>query len=416
MGDKAFMKLIKKLSRPNEEIDHNVLNDEIVRLFPNKEYLREAKGAKNYFIHLVPYYMTIIDKKLITTMFKDLELVYRKMYPNLSTLDKALSKDIRVPLFTRFGRNSEIHKIAKAGIKLKHEEKQEVVKKQIDSLKNQSGDVNEYNTEEVFKVILKEIDSEDEYKVACALALASGSRPIEIFDREVEFTKVDEHWVKQWKVAKKRGKEFTLEKPIIGISAEKFIQKIDEMRWFIHDKNRNVLNSKGELNKKIQSKANDTMKVIMDYVGGITMYSARKIYADLSFKIYAKGSRHGDNPNLEIWRQAVLGHDEKDFRSGVHYGNFKSVEGDGGSGSAKISILEAKVEKLEEIVENKSVIKVDKPVVIMGKKQSKQNDYLARVKFEYDKLTKKPKQTEAEVLFKHLVPRSYIRLFYKTLK
>jgi hypothetical protein len=57
--------------------------------------------------------------------------------------------------------------------------------KQADSLKQPSSDINRYSEKEVLEIIQTNIDSEDKYNVACALALASGCRPVELFNKAV---------------------------------------------------------------------------------------------------------------------------------------------------------------------------------------------------------------------------------------
>lgn len=407
MSEKAFLNLLKDLSEPNKDIDIKEINEFIDNNFDKKEFT--TKRDKNYFIKLVPYYLGIIANNNLEKALNQLDIIYKKLYTNNKTLDSVFTKQIRNPISKRFGKKSEQHKLSLKLAKLSYKDKGIVLAEAKSNLLDKHSEITRYDTKEIISIINNGIESENVYEKAVALALCCGARPIELFNENVKFTIINEHWVNQDFVAKKRDKIVPVDKPIIGISSKKFIEQLDDMRWFIKSDVKKVINRDGTLNPKIEDAANKTTKKLFGYADGITFYSCRKIYGNLSFELYSKDSKYGKDPSLNLWLSKVLGHGETDINTANHYSTFKSTSTE--VTPVVISELQAKVAHLEKIIEGKSSIEVTKPILV-GIKESKRNEQFTLVKQIYDSQTTKPNQTQLEVLMKDKVPRSVVRLWF----
>ena len=213
-------------------------------------------------------------------------------------------------------------------------------------------------------------------------------------------------------LAKKRGKEVSVKKPIVYISSKRFIDELDDMRWTIKQDYRKIFNRDGSLSGTIESNANKAAKMIFDYRDKFTMYSCRKIYAQLSFQEFAKGSIYGANPTLQLWVSRVLGHSDTDMTTANHYQNYRVEKNTFTSTetASKIETLENKVEVIEKQVEDLPRVA---PVLKVNVKNQKVLNDFAIVKEIYDAQEKKPNQTQLEVLCRGKVPREFVRLWYK---
>lgn len=410
MTDAVFLKFLKSLSEQKEPLETEAMNEQVEELFDIK--LFTTVRTKNYFQKLVSYYMSIIQRSNLEKSFKLLDTIYKKLYTNNRTLDNKFTSHIRSPIFTRFGRNGPEHKASKKFAKLSYEDKKQVIADANKKLNENHEEVIRFDTEEVFKIIKRGINSEDVYEKAVALALASGCRPVELFNDRIHFQKVDESWVIQSEVAKKRSVIVSVEKPIIGISSDQFIEQIGDMRYFIKSENRKVIERNGELNGNIENKANQKTKQLFGYEDKITLYFCRKVYGSLSYDLFSKSGKCGKDPTLQLWISRVLAHSGTDIKTALHYSNLKPIKKD--ISETDLELLKAKITHLEEVIDSKKIIET-KPIV--SKKDSKQKKYFEAINEIYKEYKSNNKipltQTDLERLCAGISPRSYVRLFYK---
>jgi hypothetical protein len=245
--DKEYLKLIKDLAKKST-LDHKVMNEQILELFPSKMFLHaDQKNATQYFQKLTTYMMENMESKLIEDAHDDINKIYRVLYELKTTRDNLISTPVRKPIFQRFGKNSVKHKAIKKGVKLTYAEKSEVNQKALDSLISGQKEVFRYDPKSVMDILTRGLQSENVYEKAVSLFFASGSRPTELFDNDVVFTPTDDDkWVVQSTVKKKgvndKGEAniVPVTKPIVGMTAETFIKEMDDMRWFINSENPQV--------------------------------------------------------------------------------------------------------------------------------------------------------------------------------
>jgi hypothetical protein len=271
-------------------------------------------------------------------------------------------------------------------------------------------EITRYNTEEVLKKINELVNSNDAFEKAVGLSLASGCRPIELFNKNVHFTDIGDNWVHQSFVAKKRNDAIVpVDKPIVGISVEKFIAEVDEMRGTISLDIRVMIHSNGKLNNEIEKACNKITKEVFDYAEGITFYSCRKIYGNLSYDLFAKGGKYGPDPTINYWLSKVLKHGENDIETAFHYNTFRP--NDETKSATQIAELKAKIESLEKIINEKTVFTVEKPIKL-SIKDSKREEQFKKIKEVFEK-EKPATQTQLENLMSKIVPRIVVRQFWK---
>ena len=407
-----FIKLLNSIIRYKKELTDLYLNEQVDKYFPEKEYLQDAPKTKVYFRKLVPHEIVKLNLEQLRKVLPLIDVIYKRVYESNKTLDSYFSKDIRVPIAKTFGKKSEAHKLSLKLTKLSYEDKGQLIKEAKETLNEKHQSAIEFQSEDIKKIIAENINSDDDFRKAVALALACGSRPVELFNEDCSFTIIDDVWVQQNFLAKKRGATVSVKKPIIFMSSQKFVEELNIMRWGVKDEYRKVIDRSGQLSNTIEAKANKMTKIIFNYQDGITLYSCRKIYAQLSFQEYAKNSIYGDKPTLTLWISRVLGHSEDDLETQKHYNHYRVEQPTFTSTetASKIENLEQKVDTIEQKVED--LPKIEKPPRIDAKGR-KLLDKFAIVAAKYESEEKKPNQTKLEELLKKQVPREAVRIWYK---
>ena len=337
MNSEAFVEFLKDLSK-DKVIDLVKLNEDITKKFEYYKFIE--RNDKNYFRRLIGYYLLLIKKEDLPDVLRYLEIIYKKIYTNKSTLDAVLSVHIRKPIFERFGKNSEEHKLAKAITRLTYEEKGDLITEQKIKLIKKHSALSRFDPKEVILIIKNSIKSYNVYDKIIGLSLACGSRPVELFDDEVVFTKIDENWIHQNKVAKKRGEIVSVDKPIIAIGTDTFIEELDNARRLLNERFPDGIIKNGKPLSTLQIYVNQVMKNIFQDNDGITFYSCRKIYGNLSYQLYSKDTRYGKDISLQLWLSKCLGHNEEDLATANHYSTFKSTE----------SKVEERLDKIEKVL------------------------------------------------------------------
>lgn len=114
----AFTWLLTELM-VQEDMSRKAVNDSVDKRFPNRaEY--GGTGAGCLFNKLVRYQITRIDVETLRTILQSLDTIYKRIYTNLSTLDNYFSRDIRRPLFEKYGSDSREYLWSKELIKLSY--------------------------------------------------------------------------------------------------------------------------------------------------------------------------------------------------------------------------------------------------------------------------------------------------------
>lgn len=419
----------------NEEIkDIKELNELIKENFP--DFSKKNKKYKNLFRLLVAE--NVAESEDLEQSLTLLNIIYKNLFSNISTLDNYFSKDIRKPIFTKFGRYSDKHLMSKDLAKLDSNEKEKLISDSEKSLRMKHNDHEEINPEEIFNIISEALQSEDVYKQFIGLLLCCGSRTIELVDKST-FEKIDDVWIKQlWIAKKKTDEQLELIKPIIYLNTDDFIKKLADVRYDIRASVRSFYNSRGDINSLVGTRVNRAFKSLFGEKPTWIPHSCRKIYAQISYKLYAKKSILGVNPSIQDWIGKVLGHDEKNMSASLNYSNFQiqtsnfnGVEIDEIKSKIKLledssknndntskvikSALELKSEQVDELNERIKLLedslknnnnKVKKPSIEL---KLEQFDEILKQNYEpYMKLYK------FEEKLKNKVPRAVIREWYHT--
>lgn len=408
MTDLKFIKFLKEINA-NEHFELKDINEMIVERFPDKV----EKKAKNHFRNLVSSKMQDVNKKNLDNTLIQLDPIYKRFYSNAATLDTYFSKDIRNIIKNRFGFKSPEHLASLKLIKLVESVKINLIKRQQENLVEKHTNLKDFESNLVKQHIMNNIDNEDPFYRAVACLLACGSRPVEFFDEEINFEIIDDHWVIQDFLAKKRGKILSVKKPIVFITSKKFNETRGDILWELKQDYKKLFNKDNQLSSKIETRCNKVAKEIFGHVDGFTLYSCRKMYSQVSHQEFARNSIYGVNPSVQLWTSKVLGHNNNDLNTPNFYATFKVVQPT--EIVSKVEDLTIKVDNLEQRLETENVPK-DVPVTnerltFTDKKIKKQFDTIKKVYEENKDLNLT--QTKLEVLLKGIIPRSVIRLWYQ---
>lgn len=404
MSDLEFIKMLTILSK-RKTLTNKSVNTQIEKFFP--DYADNTALVK--IRKLVPAQLKLVDRNHLEEVLKMLDIIYALLYENHATLDHHLTTDIRRVIAKRFGESSAEHVLSKETAALSYKDKGRLIKKNADSRTEKHKEVLEFSGGDVFVQIEENIDEEDVARRAVALGLACGSREVELCAKST-YT-VSDGWIRQDFIAKSKSRTF-LEKPILFLTPERFIEEVEKLRVDLRKRYKGeLLDDEGNLKSAIASLLNTRAKQIMG--AAHTFNSTRKEYSQLSHQLIGKfPNRYGEKVSDSFWRQQVLGHAENDLNTGQNYHTYV-VQG-GGGGSVNVDILEAKVDKLEDKIEECCDGKAEeKTLPKQVPKTQRQYEYLEKVLSEYEEKNKKRMtQNELEKVTHGTIPRSVVRIFH----
>lgn len=373
-------KFIKCLSELSETEDLNVekANKIILSMYPD-DYSSNSKSIIRAF---VPDQLNKVPEEDILQALQCLQLIYQKIYPNTSTRDTLLSKDIRNVIANRFGRYGELHTLSKKIVKLNDSEKKELVESTTDKLYLKIDNRIKFTADQVLDVIRKGINSKNIFVRGIALLFACGSRPIELFDKS-DYSECDisdkittgtittTTYITQGNLAKKKqeNNEETVLKPLICINFEQFTEALDYVRSLLKQKYGTLTGQDGQLKTAISSNFNRNFKKLFKGDGSVTLYSARPMYAHLSYHLYSREGVHGSNPGLGSWINKTLGHlrSQLGLLTSFNYNQYELVDSNGESLStnrAEVTILKSKIDDMTEEIKDMKLLVDPKKLLI----------------------------------------------------
>lgn len=433
--DDKFMKLMEELYGLASK---DRLNGDQVPIMIKKYYIDKGKEVSS-LKDIVKTKMMNIDPSLLKRAFYYINNVYPKLWPNLNTLDNYFTNDVRVLISKRFGKESEEYKMAKKDVAIPYDVKGQMIKESKQKVEEKNQKPITTTSRTIIDLIKDNIISEEPFRKAVALLIACGSRPVEMILRSTYTEYNNDHkdsgieptngeWVRQTNVAKKRGKDESLLKPIIYLKAEQFISELK----YVREKLKGIYGSLSE-NKdpeKIRSSIRDNMNIVAKNIFGSsfkdqkhednkenTLYLARKLYANLSYKLYSeRNTIHGETIAHPNWLKKVLGHDGAG--SVENYSHVKIINEDESREdlTARQNLLEQKVEQLEERLEEKQVPQAEaEPVPVVSVREEAINKLKPLFNDYVKKNAHRPSQSLFEKLAKGVLPRATIRNVYKEL-
>lgn len=258
----------------------------------------------------------IEDEEEYKKYLKLVNILYRKIYKNHMTLKKKFS-NIRTTISKKYGKyddNKNILPRYQLSLNLIHIPKsanKELISNYKTNLKIRNETRKVYNKDDILNTIMDNYDSNDIYNVAVALLLASGLRPIELFDRvEVEQIEGKSSYVKFCNLAKKRGDLVCNIRPLIHLNSKVFIKLLKKVRNSLKIK---IIRDSGELNKSIANSLSRRVKRIFNKE--FQVRTLRPIYGNMAYEIYADKQK----TNLNVYLQEILGHSDENMTSSFAY-------------------------------------------------------------------------------------------------
>jgi hypothetical protein len=417
--DKVFLNVLKKLDKR--------------KTLTIKDANKEVESTEKKFRDLVKQKMGEMKSTNLEEALKLLNTIYAKMFKNISTLDNYFTQDIRNIIHFRFphveGVQSKEYGLAKVLARLDPKVKGDLLKSQKTKANAKAENVVEIELNYVMDKIRDNITSDDPIRRAFALLLASGCRPIELFHLS-KFEAIDEHWIKQDKVAKKRGVIVSVEKPIIYLTTTQFIAEVKKMRADAHKRFPSFVRTKETTVSRNNEKVSKTDELLLDSIvnagniiarqvfnneDGMTLYTTKALYGAASYDIYGMlPNRLGNNLTQARWGELIYGHDGL-----MHnYSHFRIIHKNTSPTGliAQIEVQQAKIDNIEDRIKQLDIEEMPKPSPELKTTITpKIKQQLDKIKAIYDK-NMNITQTKMETLAKDLAPRSTIRLFFKKLK
>ena len=301
-----FLKMLNTASL-HDTLTQNELNYIIKRYFPSETMtLATIRTVTRRELALVE----LDDLPRVLNLLKN---IYRKIYLNNRTLDQIYTVDIRGIISKKYGTNSPEHMLAKSIISIGYAEKGVLISDAKKNITERHKNASEYSVSKIIDIIKTEIESENIFHRIVALLLASGSRPAELLS--MSDYEAEGNWIIQTKVAKKRGTDFTIKKPLLAISGQVFIDTLINVRKEISEQDI----------KSINTKCNNSARELLGL--GSKLYDCRKIYAILSWELIGCYSTNfGPNITEKIWMNLILGHAEDDLSTSNNYSHIKLID------------------------------------------------------------------------------------------
>lgn len=243
--------------------------------------------------------------KILPKLYKLLEL----LYPNNATLSVKLSeirKVIKAKQSPEVGKKSNLSEYfnlpanARAALRSAYDQK----------VQSSNNNLSQVSVSDLKNAIVqlsdraKREDASGVYAKGVLLMLCSGMRPIELFQNTVRA--IDDRHALFGKLAKKRPGTagMTVERPIIGQTADEFVRTLGEFRRAFADKQ--IFKETAivpNINRGLNKAARAVFPELIDSAAAASMM--RKYYTILAYELFADKER----TNFNTYIQGLLGHD-----------------------------------------------------------------------------------------------------------
>jgi hypothetical protein len=340
-----FISDVKKI----KDLDETNLNNAIEKHYSEMTKNNNTLGAK--MMTIAKHIATL--KYSETTYLNNLKELLRMLkiaYPNIYSLRAKLS-EIR----TKVIKPSQTENIYKKSMldsyfNIEKEDRDKVSGDYKKKIKASNRDRIQLNQRDIFEKMKTLILSNSTYDRAIALMLSIGARPVELFAMNEYSLAKKPGWIRVDNIAKKResqknrGETYT-DRPTIIFSPQFVIDNVAKLRKSMGD----VLNTEGKLKTNINNTLNKHVIRAFPFLSSEDIHNKatflRKIYADLSYKLYA----NRDKVNYNAWISDVLGHSKSSDLTSFSY-SYVNVKGS--DDSETLEELRQKVEEVREAVKN----------------------------------------------------------------
>ena len=309
MSDKQFIDFLGEVVN---NINSKPIEVLVGEYFPSREYLKKDYTIRNDFRALVQYKMTNLNKRKMKQVFKLVNQAYHSLYKNPSVLDNYFSVDVRKPIRIRFpqinGEDSKEYKMSKELVRIDYETKGRLMEKAREKVFTKNNNRTNVDIPVIIEILKKCLESENIFKLALALCICSGSRPIELYGLS-EYSEHDDKWIVQMKMAKKNDLDAKIIKPIVHITSKEFIEKIEFLRKEIKNRTKYVIRD-GKLHSTIQVYDRNAAKEMFGEIyPDFTFYTCRKLYGLISYEHFGRHKNmYGENISFDNWLNYTLGH------------------------------------------------------------------------------------------------------------
>jgi hypothetical protein len=165
-----FLNTLKRLST-TDNLDIRKAN----KIIENSGYVYPVR--RNIFLQLVDDNYKTVPDNYIEQCLIFTEIIFRKLYQNLTTLDSVMAKKVRNVLCERYGKNSKYHKMSKTIVKITYEEKGSIIDSYKKSVIQKRNNLILVEHSTILDVFNECIDSDNIFKRLVSLLIASGCRP-----------------------------------------------------------------------------------------------------------------------------------------------------------------------------------------------------------------------------------------------
>lgn len=303
-----------------------ITNEKVFNL-SNKEYSVKASvraTAASVFLNTVMDNILNLNKTETKEALKIISILGSRFYNVLKSKDIFYTK-IRKPILTKYGKESKEYKQALDLMKITSRERTKLNVDYNKKTRANNKDRKTFYSENLLDVIEETKDAEDWATQAVGLMLSSGTRPIELLDKN-NFTPdpTSKKWVLVSGIAKKREdkQDVVVSRPIIGYTAIEFIKAVNNFRNKISNRKLYIEtgSDKGQLKKSNVALIHSRIKHLFTDPD-ITPKTLRKLYGNLAHLLY------GGTDNLNIFLSEILGHSDSDNQTSFSYSTLRIVKG-----------------------------------------------------------------------------------------
>jgi integrase len=174
-------------------------------------------------------------------------------------------------------------------------EKKKAYAAKIADLNMKRASLPAFYSDEIYKAIEMNANSSNALNNAIAVLLATGSRFIEVL-KVSEYSIVDERTIKVHGVAKNEEKDFTVTRPLNGLTAVQVVDLVGRIRSVL-----NLTGSNAEITDRYHSQASRLADGLFKD-RKITLHKLRYIASNLAYLTYGNGAVEN------TWVQKYLGH------------------------------------------------------------------------------------------------------------
>lgn len=345
---KAFVESMGKLAEPTEAQIEGVLKKVFKKLYNN-----EVSVSTNY-LELAKAMVAVKSTKepfgeLLRALYKTLSA----LFTNANTKSRRLSQIRKVirekqdrELYTMSTYDTYFNQAKEIRDKMRTDYANAIKAKNRNKIQIDEGFV--------YEKLRSLIESPDVYNRAIAMMMAIGARPFELFVvNEYSLSKTHPGWLhvaklaKQHDTQKERGDKDYTDRPTIILTPQFVIDQAKNIRKAVLDEQHRLTEEDGQLSQNISKNVNRRVKkefpfLAKEDVRNLSSFM-RKIYADLSYKLYADK----DRVNYNSWISDVLGHGAKSELTSFSY-SYINVKND--NQPTTIKELAHKVEEIRQTV------------------------------------------------------------------